>query len=178
MAAVVLITGAPASGKTVLAGKLAERLSLPVLSKDRIKETLFDVLDDARTDVLGHASFQLLMQLVGDFAGRRGAFVLENAFRTSDGPALQQRLAGADVLHIHCDASGATLRARVRRRAVEGERHPSHEDLKSSSASEAFAAPQVCSDALTVPTDDFRSEQYRAAVAQAVARATELTRCE
>lgn len=40
MAAVVLITGAPAAGKTTLARELADRLSLPVLSKDRIKETL------------------------------------------------------------------------------------------------------------------------------------------
>ncbi len=178
MAAVVLITGPPGSGKTTLAGNLADRLNLPVLAKDRIKETLFDALDDARTDVLGRASFQLLMQLVGDFAGGSGAFVVENAFRTADGPALRQRLAGADVLHIHCDATHATLCARVHRRAVQGERHPSHADLANLSASEIFAAPQVCGDPLTVPTDDFGSVHYRAAVAEAVARAAELARRE
>ena len=130
MAAVVLITGPPASGKTTLARNLAERLNLPVLAKDRIKEALFDALDDAPTDVLGKASFQLLMQLVGDFARGSGAFVVENAFRTCDGPALRERLAGADVLHIHCDAPRATLRARMRRRAASGERHSSATTLR------------------------------------------------
>ena len=66
----------------------------------------------------------------------------------------------------------------MRRRAVDGVRHPSHADLASLSASEIFAAPQVCGDPLTVPTDDFGSTQYRAAVAEAVARAAELARRE
>ena len=176
MAAVILITGAPASGKTMLARELADRLSLPVLSKDRIKETLFDALEDAPTDVLGSASFQLLMQLVGDFARRSGAFVVENAFHTGDGPALRQRLADADVLHIHCDATHATLCARIGKRAASGERHPSHHHADLLASRETYAAPQVCNDVLNVPTDDFGSPQYHAAVAEAVARATVFTR--
>ena len=176
MAAVILITGAPASGKTTLARKLADRLSLPVLSKDRIKETLFDALHHVRPDALGNASFQLLMQLVGDFAHRGGAFVVENAFRTGDGPALQRRLARADILHIHCDASHRALYARIGERAASGERHPSHHHADLKPALEIYAPPQVCSDPLTVPTDDFGSAAYREAVAEAVTRATVLTR--
>lgn len=177
MAAVVLITGPPASGKTTLARNLAERLDLPVVAKDRIKETLFDALDDARTDLLGIASFRLLMQLVGDLVRGSGAFVVENAFRTGDGPALRQRLAGADVLHIHCDASHATLRARIGKRAASGERHPSHRHADLPSVRDTYAPPRVCSEVLTVPTDDFGSAEYRAAVAEAVARASALTHC-
>ena len=177
MAAVVLITGPPASGKTTLARTLAEGLELPVLAKDRLKETLFDALPDEAvgTDALGIASFRLLLQLVGDFARGPGAFVVENAFRAGDGPVLQQRLGCSDVLHIHCDASHATLGARIRTRAASGERHPSHHaDL--ADALETYAPPQVRSDVLTVPTDDFRSAEYSDAVAEAVARATVLTR--
>ena len=176
MAAVILITGAPASGKTTLARELAERLRLPVLSKDRIKETLFDALEDVRTDALGNASFHLLMQLVGDLVRGSSAFVVENAFRASDGAALRQRLAGAEVLHIHCDASHATLRARMGQRAASGERHPSHRYADLPSARETYAPPPVCSEVLTVPTDDFSSPQYRAAVDNVVARATLFTR--
>jgi len=171
-----LITGAPASGKTTLARKLAERLNLPVLAKDRIKETLFDAHDNVRTDALGNASFQLLMQLVGDFAGRSGAFVVENAFRTGDGPALRQRLAGADVLHIHCEANHRTLCARTRKRAASGDRHPSRHDADLAAALEIYAPPQVCSDRLTVPTDDFDAAAYRESVAEAFTRATVITR--
>ena len=36
----------------------------------------------------------------------------------------------------------------------------------------------ITGDSLTVPTDDFGSAQYRAAVAEAVARAAELVRRE
>lgn len=179
MAAVVLITGPPASGKTTLAWTLAEGLELPVLAKDRLKETLFDALPDEAigTDALGIGSFRLLLQLVGDFARCPGAFIVENAFRAGDGPALQQRLGGANVLHIHCDASDATLGARIGERVASGERHPSHRHADLADASEIYAPPQVCSDVLTVPTDDFGSAEYREAVAEAVARATVLTRC-
>lgn len=179
MAAVVLITGPPASGKTTLARKLAEDLDLPVLAKDRLKETLFDVLPNEAmpTDALGIASFRLLLELVGDFARGAGTFVVENAFRAGDGPALRQRLAGADVLHIHCDASHATLRARIAKRAASGERHPSHRYADLPGGRDTYAPPQVCNEVLTVPTDDFDSAEYRAAVAEAVARATVLTHC-
>lgn len=84
MAAVVLITGPPASGKTTLARNLAERLNLPVLAKDRIKETLFDALDDAPTDVLGKASFQLLTVPTDDFGSPQyGAAIAEAVARAT-----------------------------------------------------------------------------------------------
>lgn len=38
----ILVTGIPASGKSTMAEFLAERLRLPMLSKDKIKEILFD----------------------------------------------------------------------------------------------------------------------------------------
>jgi len=44
MTDLVIILGRPASGKTTLARRLAGDLSVPILSKDDIKEALFEVL--------------------------------------------------------------------------------------------------------------------------------------
>lgn len=40
----ILVSGPPASGKSYLARLFAERLTLPLYSRDAIKETLFDTL--------------------------------------------------------------------------------------------------------------------------------------
>ena len=40
----IIINGAPCTGKTTLGRKLAKQLCLPFLSKDGIKEVLFDTL--------------------------------------------------------------------------------------------------------------------------------------
>jgi predicted kinase len=40
----IVITGLPGTGKTTLGRKLAEELALPFISKDDIKELLFDGL--------------------------------------------------------------------------------------------------------------------------------------
>jgi broad-specificity NMP kinase len=56
----ILITGAPCTGKTTIAQHLAGKFQLPVVHKDDIKERLFDRLDysqvtSALAGVLGHS---------------------------------------------------------------------------------------------------------------------------
>jgi dephospho-CoA kinase len=41
----ILIAGMPATGKTRLAGFLSDRLDIPMVSKDAVKELLFDRAD-------------------------------------------------------------------------------------------------------------------------------------
>src|SRR6266508_4058354 len=56
----LLVTGAPSSGKTTLAVPLARHLGLPLITKDTIKEALFDTLgtgDHTWSTRLGAASF-------------------------------------------------------------------------------------------------------------------------
>jgi predicted kinase len=60
---VLIVTGAPASGKTMLGPPLARALGLPYLSKDRFKEALFDTLgysERAWSQRLGAACMRLL----------------------------------------------------------------------------------------------------------------------
>jgi predicted kinase len=68
---VVLVSGAPGSGKTTLAVPLAAELGFALLCKDRIKETLHDALgapapDLAWSNRLGAAAMELLWALAAD----------------------------------------------------------------------------------------------------------------
>jgi predicted kinase len=79
---VVLVSGAPGSGKTTLAAPLAAELGFALLAKDRIKETLHDALGAPAPDLawskrLGAAAMELLWALAADAP----AVVLEANFR-------------------------------------------------------------------------------------------------
>src|SRR5215467_2997000 len=108
----VIVTGPPASGKTTLGRALAERLRLPFLYKDGIKETLFDRLgwsDREWSRRLGLASYDLLYHfLAAELAAGRSLVVESNFSATYDTPrflALKQRY-GFGPLQILCHASG------------------------------------------------------------------------
>jgi predicted kinase len=79
----VLVSGAPGSGKTTLAVPLAAGLGFALLRKDRIKEALHDGLgapapvDLAWSQWLGAAAMELLWALAGDAP----AVVIEANFR-------------------------------------------------------------------------------------------------
>ena len=176
MAKVVLIAGAPASGKTVLADTLSRQLDLPVLAKDTIKETLFDTLgaeaDDHLSRRLGQASFELLLNLIGEWARSNATFIVENAFRADDGPALRRLPKGSAVLGIYCQADTAVLLARARERLQSGQRHASHHhaDIPRLIAAGVYGPPTIGDDLFIVPTDDFASPDYRLAVTEATER--------
>ena len=78
----VLVSGAPGSGKTSLAAPLAAELGFALLGKDRIKETLHYALGAPEPDLawsrrLGGAAMELLWALAADAP----AVVLEANFR-------------------------------------------------------------------------------------------------
>jgi len=83
--AVLVVSGAPGAGKSTLAVPLAEALGFPLLSKDVIKEALFDELGHVEADEwsssrrLGGAAMELLWRL----AAACPAVVIEANFRSS-----------------------------------------------------------------------------------------------
>ena len=123
----IVVSGAPGSGKTQLARPLAEQLRIPLLSKDVIKEALFDELgigDRLWSRRMGRASMAVLYRI----AATCPAAVIEAVFHRDvsiqDLKALEKPLI---ELHCHCDPELAISRFENR---AEEERHPGHLDSR------------------------------------------------
>lgn len=79
----ILITGIPASGKSSMADFLSEKLRLPVISKDRIKELMYDVIGfQSREEKvkLGVAGMNIMYYMAEQLMRCRQPFILENNF--------------------------------------------------------------------------------------------------
>lgn len=130
----IVIGGHSGSGKTTIAQGLAHALSLPLLSKDVIKEALFDSLgwsDRAWSQRLGAAAIAVLYRQLEQLLATRQSCIIESTFRAElDGPRLRVLCAQHHVrpLEIQCVAPGEVLVARVLARSARGERHPGHVD--------------------------------------------------
>ena len=130
----VVVTGPPASGKSTVATALAERLALPAVAKDGIKETLFDALGTADRDWsrrLGRATYPLLFHVL-ELVLLAGHDVLAEAnFTPADAnpefDALRRR-APFRAFQIYCTAPRDVLLARFAGRARDRTRHAGHVD--------------------------------------------------
>ena len=130
---VILITGISASGKTTLGRELAKRLNIPFISRDDIKETLFDSLgweDREWSKKLGRGAFDLLFYFIELLLKANVSFMVESNFRPESTPtflALKEKY-HFDIVQILCKADGNVLFERFKKRAESGERHPGHVD--------------------------------------------------
>lgn len=82
----ILVTGIPAAGKTTLSTDIADKFKLPVISKDKIKEIMFDDIGfDSREQKvkLGIASMNIMYYLAEQMMKMKLPFILENNFENS-----------------------------------------------------------------------------------------------
>ena len=111
---IVFVSGAPGSGKTTLAGMLAETLQMNLIGKDLIKETLWDVFDPPSGDLqwsrrLGAASMEVIWTLAAE--SRRT--VLEANFRPhSDYEKAKLSGLSAKLAEVYCSCPPEVARER------------------------------------------------------------------
>jgi len=130
----IIITGLSASGKTTIGKEMAQRLNVPFISRDDIKELMFDDLgwqDREWSKKLGVVSFDLLYYFLEILLKTRATFVVETVFKPEfDNPkflALKDKYE-FDIVQIICHADGEVLFERFKKRSESGERHPGHVD--------------------------------------------------
>src|SRR5262245_13500660 len=86
----IIVTGLPATGKTTLARRLAADLRLPLVTKDEIKERLFDQLgwhDRAWSLRLGQATYDLLYYFVEALLAAGCSAIVEGNFHPAEAAA-------------------------------------------------------------------------------------------
>jgi len=131
---IIIVTGRPAAGKSTLAKWLSQELKLPLVSKDSLREELFERLgwkDRPWAQELGKASLDMMFYFARAELEVGHSIILDNFFYP---PVSNPRFRAlkeeyhAESIQIVCDADRETLFQRFKSRADSGTRHPGHGD--------------------------------------------------
>jgi predicted kinase len=129
----LLVSGPPASGKTSTAHELAERLHLPIVSKDTFKERLYEVFGSGEEleEPIERAALAILYSVAAAQLDAGVSVMAESNFdRRSDLEPLTelQDEHGAHIVQVHFSRPKDKLLERFVERIEEGDRHPGHGD--------------------------------------------------
>ncbi|MFC5452856.1 AAA family ATPase [Paenibacillus aestuarii] len=132
----IIVNGLPGAGKSTLANRLAHDLHVPLFSRDRIYETLFDAMDcpsNGCPPLLAPAAFTMMYASAGTVLAAGQPVMIEGFFgrpeiRSAELLQLQQAYP-FEPLQIVCRANGEVLLRRFHERIGSVGRHASHSDL-------------------------------------------------
>lgn len=169
----IIICGLPCTGKTTLGKKLAQDLSLLFISRDSIKESLFDSLgwsDRNWSQKLGVASYNLLYYFIDSLVSKNISLIVESNFLatydTQKYRNIQNRY-NLKIAQIHCHTKGEVLVERFKQRSESGERHPGHvdhlnyEEFKNTLLKGEYKILDIESTNCEIDTTDFDKIDYK-----------------
>jgi predicted kinase len=125
---IVLVSGAPGSGKSTVAAGLEGALRMPLLGKDLIKESLWDTFTPPAGDQqwsrrLGGAAMEVLWTL----AAHSPRVILEANFRPhSDYERAKLVALSGRIVEVYCWCPPEAATTRYEARAAESTHHPAH----------------------------------------------------
>jgi len=170
--ALIIISGLPCSGKTTLAKKIAEEFMLPFVSRDDIKERIFDDLGYRNREwsrKIGTTSYTLLYYFAESMLKAGASLLLESNFNPKFDSLRFEDLAAKyefTPLQIYCKSDRAVLFERFKKRATSPERHPGHVDhlnfgeFKDTLSKSDDQALTISGQTISVDTTDFAAINY------------------
>ena len=167
-ALLIIITGSPCSGKTTLSRLLNKELDVALISKDGIKEILYDSLGCDDLDwsrKLGDATFHLLFYFIESQISKGNSLLVEcpfiPKFHTKSFTELRAKCA-FDIFQIVCSADVDVLYQRNVERSQSPDRHPahrlgppSHDNMKKAAADNTYGVMELDGTVYEYDTTDF-----------------------
>jgi len=132
----IIVTGAPATGKSTLAERLSDEFDLPLFTKDGFKEDLANVLSRPLnlsvaqwSNKLGAASYEVLYHVITVMLTVGHSLIVEANFHPAIANAHLRRIHAEQphyIIQINCRADAEVIMERFRVRIEAGDRHPIH----------------------------------------------------
>jgi len=162
----IIVTGAPGTGKTTLSERVAERFRLPLINKDGIKETLLDSLganDREESKRLGVPSYMLLYHFLESLMQAGNSSIIESNFKPEyDSERLHLiKKYSFTPLQVFCSADEEIILERYKERGHSGTRHPGHfddiaySDLEKDLLKGSYKPLDIGGEVIHIDTSDF-----------------------
>ncbi len=173
MSKLILITGLSCTGKTTIGEKISKKFNFPLISRDNIKESLFDSLgykDRKWSKKLGSASYDLLFDFIEKLLSTKYTLIVETNFNPKLHNKKLKKLKkkyNTYIIQLYCYADDKVILDRFRKRWKSGKRHPGHVDhisikeLGQGLAKKEYRLINVGDKIIKVNTNNFKKINYK-----------------